>query len=426
MKEIIKSQRLGEEYIQIEHPSGLTLMLYPMKGYSTAYALFATQCGSIDDHFKTQQDDSYVQVPAGIAHFLEHKLFECEDGDAFAKYAKTGASANAYTSFDRTAYLFSCSDQFKETLSILLDFVTKPYFTQQTVEKEQGIIGQEIRMYDDNPDWQVFFNLLGALYQKHPIRVDIAGTVESIAQINADLLYRCYRTFYNLNNMVLAIAGNFEVDTVLELCDQILKPAENIVIERTPVDEPLQVAQKRVEVHLPVAVSLFQIGFKGRSLSPSENFKGQILDEVLLEILAGESSPLYRRLYDKGLINSTFVGEILCGRDYISMLFSGESRDPDQVYEAICQEVAKVQKEGIDPETFARVKKSVYGRYIGMYSRVDAVAGLMVQADFAGIGVYEILDVLSQITKEQLEERLASIYQVEHSALSVVSPVQEQ
>ena len=266
LTESVASRRLGEGYTRIEHPSGLTLMLCPMKGYSTAYALFATRCGSIDDSFSIG-DGEMVQVPNGIAHFLEHKLFESEEGDAFEQYAKTGASANAYTSFDRTAYLFGCTDRFRESLEILLNLVTTPYFTEQTVKKEQGIIGQEIRMYDDDPDWRVYFNLLGALYQEHPIRIDIAGTVESIAGISADLLYRCYNAFYNLNNMVLSIAGNFEIKDVVEACDKILKPAAPVRVSTREVQEPDEIRTRRVEQTLEVAAPLFQIGFKGRAKS---------------------------------------------------------------------------------------------------------------------------------------------------------------
>ncbi|MBP1577986.1 MAG: insulinase family protein, partial [Oscillospiraceae bacterium] len=229
LTETVVSRNLAENYTKIEHPSGLTLMLCPMEGFSSAYALFATRYGSIDSVFAVG-DGEFTEVPAGIAHFLEHKLFESEEGDAFALYAKTGASANAYTSFDRTAYLFSCTDKFDESIEILINLVTKPYFTAQTVQKEQGIIGQEIRMYDDDPEWRVYFNLLGALYHDHPLKTDIAGTVESISEITADLLYSCYHAFYNLNNMVLAVAGNFDIDTVVKACDKMLIPASDVKV----------------------------------------------------------------------------------------------------------------------------------------------------------------------------------------------------
>ena len=256
-KTILSSPILGERLLRVEHPTGLTILMCPMEGFSTAYAMFAAKVGSIDTTFKTQKEEDFVEVPAGIAHFLEHKMFECEDGDAFAKYAKTGASANAYTSFDRTAYLFSCSDNFRESMEILLDFVTKPYFTPETVQKEQGIIGQEIRMYDDDPGWRSLFNLLGALYHVNPVKLDIAGTTDSIAQITSDLLYRCYHTFYNLRNMVLVVAGNFQPEVVLELADKVLKKGEDITVQWRRADEPAPVVAHYVEQALPVSTPLF-------------------------------------------------------------------------------------------------------------------------------------------------------------------------
>ena len=420
MKETIGSRRIGEQYQKILHPSGLTILLYPMEGFQSAYALFATNYGSVDETFKTEGDADFVTVPAGIAHFLEHKLFESEDGDAFARYAKTGANANAYTSFDKTAYLFSCTDHFKESIEILLDFVTHPYFTPQTVEKEQGIIGQEIRMYEDNPDWRVYFNLLGALYHVNPVRTDIAGTVESIAKIDADLLYRCYHTFYNLHNMTLAVAGNFDPEVVLEAADRILKAAPKQELTRKVAEEPGDVRTSLVEQKLPVALPLFQIGFKGKAGTEKENLWGKIADEVLLDIIAGDSTPLYRRLLEAELINQSFEGEAMASRDYALTLFSGESRDPKRVRDEIATEILRLRSEGIDLEMFDRVKKAVYGRYMGMYGRADALAGLLVTAQFADVDAYEILEMLASLTLEQLNRRLPVSFDVERCALSIV------
>ena len=242
----VKSDRVGDRYYEVKHPSGLRIFVYPKEQNNSTYAVFGTRYGSVDTTFKRSDEADACTVPAGIAHYLEHKLFESEDGDAFARYAKTGANANAYTSFDVTCYLFSCTENVYESLEILLDFVQSPYFTEQTVQKEQGIIGQEIRMYDDDPQWRVMFNLLEALYHKHPVKVDIAGTVESIAQITPELLYRCYHTFYNLNNMVLCVAGNVELNKVLDLCDRMLKPSKPVEIERIFEEEPREVVKTRV------------------------------------------------------------------------------------------------------------------------------------------------------------------------------------
>lgn len=426
-KQVIQSKRLGEEMIKIKHKSGLTMLLCPMKGYSTAYATFTADVGSVDTGFKTQDDTEMVDVPEGIAHFLEHKMFENEDGDAFAKYALTGASANAFTSFDKTAYLFSCTDRFAESLEILLDFVRRPYFTAESVKKEQGIIGQEIRMYDDNGDWRVMFNLLGALYHNHPVHIDIAGTVESIAEITPELLYRSHRTFYNLNNMALCVAGNFDVQTVLDVADRVLKPDEKpIEIERKLVDEPDDICEKLVEQSLSVAAPLFQLGFKGVSEGAAGNLKSQILDEILAEILAGEASPLYRRLYDAGLINGTFDNEIMTGRDYICQIFSGESRDPKQVAKEICAEIARVRREGIDKAMFELCRRATYGRYIGMYARTESVAGLMSATYFVGIDdIYLPLDIVANATLEQITKRLETAFVEEKSALSIIWPIEE-
>ena len=419
LTESVASRRLGEGYTRIEHPSGLTLMLCPMKGYSTAYALFAARCGSIDDSFSTG-DGEMVQVPNGIAHFLEHKLFESEEGDAFEQYAKTGASANAYTSFDRTAYLFGCTDRFRESLEILLNLVTTPYFTEQTVQKEQGIIGQEIRMYDDDPDWRVYFNLLGALYQEHPIRIDIAGTVESIAEISADLLYRCYNAFYNLNNMVLSIAGNFEIKDVVEACDKILKPAAPVRVSTREVREPDEIRARRVEQTLEVAAPLFQIGFKGRAKSYRENILAQVTGELVCDLIAGESTALYRELYDEGLINAVFDTEVMAGPNYLVNIFSGESRDPDAVFARLTDGVRALQERGISEEDFERARRAAYGRYVGIYGNVESMAGMMVMAKLADFGAYEPLDLLGELTLNDAQAFLRENFDTERCALSVV------
>ncbi|HJF55469.1 MAG TPA: insulinase family protein [Anaerotruncus colihominis] len=424
---VIKSARLGQEMVKIKHPSGLTMLLCPMPGYSTAYATFTANVGSVDTGFKTQDDDAFVDVPEGIAHFLEHKMFENEDGDAFAKYAKTGASANAYTSFDKTAYLFACTDRFEESLEILLDFVRRPYFTKESVQKEQGIIGQEIRMYDDDGEWRVQFNLLQALYHNHPVRIDIAGTVESIAEIDDQLLYRCYRTFYNLNNMVLCVSGNFDIDAVLRVADRVIKPDEKPVeIERRHVDEPESICKPLVEQKFAVAAPLFQFGFKGRGGNPRENLKNQILDEILAEIIAGDASPLYRRMYDAGIINSTFGSEIMAGRDYMCAIFSGESREPERVADEIKAEVARMRREGVDKKMFELCRRATYGRYIGMYTRTASVAGLMSAVYFAGMDdMYALLDIVANATLDQMNERLQIAFNPEKSALSIVRPLDE-
>lgn len=421
-KTLIKNQRLREEYYSIDHPSGLKIVVWPMKGYSTTHALFGTKYGSINTTFKTSKESDFVTVPEGIAHYLEHKLFENEDCDVFELYAKTGASANAFTSFDKTCYLFSCTDHYEESLGILLDFVQAPYFTKETVEKEQGIIGQEIRMYDDAPNWRVMFNLLGALYHSHPVKIDIAGTVESIAQIDADLLYRCYHTFYNLHNMVLAVAGNVDVDRILEICDQHLKPCENIGLETVFPEEPAGIVKNVVRQKLEVATPLFQIGFKAVQETGLARVKAEMETNLVLALLADESSALYHELYEEGLINSAFSTEVFDGDGFFCSLFSGESRNPEEVMARILKAVENAKKNGLDRERFDIIKKFFYGSQVREMNNVEAVAMNLIDSAMVGVSAFDAAETVASIQFEDVQNRLEAQFKTECAALSIIEP----
>ncbi len=416
----IKNELLGERYYEIDHNSGLKIFVYPKENYSSTYAVFGTKYGSIDTCFRLEGEENFTEVPEGIAHFLEHKLFESEELDAFARYAKTGANANAYTSFDKTCYLFSCSDNFEESLEILLDFVSNPYFTEQTVQKEQGIIGQEIKMYQDEPGWESHFELLRALYHKHPVRIDIGGTVESIAQITAKLLYECYDTFYNPSNMALAVAGKVDVDTVLKIVDKMIKPKESKKIERKFMREPAEVLTKTFEKKLTVAMPIFAIGFKEDVKTPERTLKETLESNILLDIVAGKTSPLYESLLDEGLINTTFEADYFAGYGYSAHLFSGESKDYDIVRERITEELRRVMAEGVDREAFDRIKKKHYGGFIMNFNDVDSLANSLVGDYFNGDGLFDQLSVLESITAEDIDRRLNEAFNLENSAMSII------
>lgn len=425
MIEEIKSLRLNESYYKIKHPSGLTVLLYPMSGFSSAYALYGTRYGSIDTTFRSNANEEFITVPEGIAHFLEHKLFENEDGaDAFELFAKTGASANAFTSFDRTCYLFSCSDHFEEALGILLNFVQSPYFTEKTVQKEQGIIGQEIKMLQDRPGWRALFNLLKALYVNHPVKVDIGGTVESIAKIDADLLYRCYRTFYNANNMVLAIAGNFDYKKALEIVDRCVKPADiSIKADSKMPEEPSEVVQKKIEDRLEVSMPLFNIGYKEKPLSGKVLVKALAELEILTEIITGEGSRFYREAYDNHLIGATFSSEIFTGPDYFAILFDGESRQPMEVYKALNQAIKGFKKNGILPDEFNVAKRAVYGRYVRGFNNVENIAYSLITTHFQNVDLYDMIETVAAVTFDDVTKRLAGTMEEERSAISIVNPI---
>ncbi len=395
---IIKSAATGDSCIHVKHPSGLDIYICEMKGFSTVEALFGTKYGSINTMFRTKNDSEYTKVPEGIAHFLEHKLFENEDCDVFELYAKTGANANAFTTFDKTCYLFSCSKNYEESLKILLDFVQKPYFTKENVDKEQGIIGQEIKMTNDNPDWRVFFNLLGCMYHSHPVKIDIAGTVESIAEIDADLLYKCYDTFYNLNNMVLSVAGNISAEKVLAICDECLKPCVDKGLETVFPDEPDEIVRDEIKESQPIGTSIFNIGYKCRPCSGRENLAKSLRAMLAIDVFSDVSSPFYQDLLKKGLINSTFGSEVFTGDGYFSVIFSGESEDPAAVRDALKSEISRVCSEGLCEKDFQRAKKSAYGTLIRELNNVEAVANLLINSHMAGTGPYDTIEILSHTT----------------------------
>ena len=418
----ISGGSVGDFYYTGAHPSGLRVFLYPKEKSSTTYAIFSTKYGSIDSCFQRSDEPAPETVPEGIAHYLEHKLFESEDGDAFQRYAETGASANAYTSFENTSYLFSCTDRLYDSLEILLDFVQSPYFTEETVRKEQGIIGQEIKMYDDDPQWRVMFNYLRAMYHAHPIRQDIAGTVESIAQIIPDHLYRCYRTFYNLHNMAFVLAGSFDVDRVCQLLDQMLKPSDPVTVRRVFPEEPATVARPRVEEALSVALPLFQFGYKLPGTAPRGE-KDLAAAEVLLEVLASEASPLFRRLLDSGLVNeSSFASEFFEGEGYATLMFGGESNDPEAVAAAITEELLRLRKEGIDPAAFERSRRSLYGQNLAALNSTASIANAILSLTFKGREFFSYIHALAGITVADVEQFLAGL-PLEQQVLSIVKPL---
>lgn len=418
IKEIV-SEKLRDKYYKINHDSGLTIYVAPKEGYKSSYAIFGTHFGSVNSSFVTNGEE--VTVPDGIAHYLEHKLFESEDGDAFTKYAKTGANANAYTSFNTTCYLFSCTENFDESLRILLEFVRNPYFTKETVAKEQGIIGQEIKMYDDSPDWRVMINLLEAMFQKHPVRKDIAGTVETISEITPELLYTCYNAYYNLNNMVLAVAGNVTPEQVIAVADEVLTKKDEPLNTKSifPV-EPYEVGKDFVEQKLSVAVPLFQLGFKEASGDRRLTSKELAQTDILLSAFAGMASPLYKRLLDDELINQSFGFEYFEEMGYRAVIFSAESRDPEKAAKIIKEAARELHKTGISEAEFNRAKRSVYGSNVAALNSPENIATIMSSFNFAGRELYDYIEAVAATALDDVNERLRSQLDADNTTLSIV------
>ncbi|MDO5126103.1 MAG: pitrilysin family protein [Ruminococcus sp.] len=419
-KVVYEDKRTGERYVKIKHPSGLDVLIWKMEGFSTVEALFATKYGSVNTRFKTSDSDDYIEVPEGIAHFLEHKLFENEDCDVFDLYAVTGARANAFTSFEQTAYTFSTSGDYKRPLEILLGFVQQPYFTQETVDKEQGIIAQEIKMCNDSPNRKCFFNLLKAMYKNHPVRIDIAGTVESISHINAELLYTCYNTFYNLHNMCLSIAGDVDEDEVLRICDEYLIPAENKHLQSEFTDEPYEVFQKEIRETFKVGVPLFEIGFKANGFKGKELVRMELAGLIILPILFGPVSQVYKEMLQEGLINSTFSHQIFNGEGFFSCICSGESDNPHKVLKKCIEAVENVKKNGLDPKLFEMSKKSTYGSMIKGFNNVENCASLMMGANFENVDVFTWTNELADLTIEDCNKALKTLFDTNNVSISII------
>lgn len=422
-----ENKNINEKYYYFKHTSGLDVYVIP-KELGTYYALFGTNYGSIDRTFKRKCDSEFTTVPDGIAHFLEHKLFENENGvDTFERYAEYGASANAYTSSDKTAYLFSCTENFSQSLEILLDFVTHPYFTDKTVQKEQGIIAQEIRMYEDNPNWRVYFNLLRAIYNNHTVRIDTAGTVESIQKITPEILYSCYNTFYNPANMILCVSGKVTPQQVLEVCDKVLAPRQTFEIDRLYQDEPHHICQKKITEKLEVAFPLFSIGVKDNDV-PCDGIqlmKKQAEHDIIMEKLFSKSGDFYNRLYQQGLINQKFSYGYECGVSFAFSDISGESKDPDRLMAEFENELKKYADNFDDLFTdkdFETIKRVIYSKSVQQWDSTEEIANGFMNFKFMGADMLDYPEIISKITKSQVKKRFLSTYKSEFCAMSVILP----
>lgn len=423
-----KNELTGEELYSGVHSSGLRVYIIPKKDYSKSYAIFGTRYGSVDSKFVVPGETQLTEVPDGIAHYLEHKMFDQPDGsNVFDKFAKFGANANAYTSFNMTAYLFSCTSHMDENLKTLMDYVQSPYFTEESVQKEQGIIGQEIRMYDDSGEWKVFFNFLNCLYQKHPVKLEIAGTVESISHITADYLYKCYNTFYNLSNMSIVVIGDIEPHSIANMISDSVKKNEPFEeeIKKVYPDEPDAIAKEYSEQALSVSAPLFMLGFKDTDtgFSGDRLLKKDIETEILLRMIFGKSSPLYKRLYEEGLINSNYSFEYTVQPDYAFSSVSGESKDPKKVYDEVLREIDRIRSEGISEGDFERTKKVLWGHYIRSMNDVEDYANAFLANSFMGIDYFNYDRVYKAVTFEDVKKRFDEHFKKGFSALSVINPV---
>ena len=402
-------------------PSGLTVLCRTMPGYSSVHAIYATAFGSIHRDFLL--DGKPVSLPAGTAHFLEHKMCETPQGDSFSFYAKTGASANAFTSYDRTCYLFSATQKIDENLDILLGLVGKPWFTRATIAKEQGIIGQEIKMYDDSPDWRLLNALFRCLYSSHPLRDDIAGTVDSIARLTPQLLYSCTRAFYAPSNMVLSVAGKITMEQAVDACRRnglYRKRAPHTVEWDIPA-ETGPIPRREARLTMPVNKPCFGVGYR-EPVPDSGDLKRRLLLDMLGDLVAGGLTGLYRRLYDGGLVNPEFSGDFIAVRGACAVAFTGESDTPRQVADMLQAEIERLRREGVDPEVFTLVKNQLYGELLGEVESVEDAAEDAAAACLRGCSLADEIAALAELTVEDADALMQTALLEENRAYVQIDP----
>ena len=423
------SRLLDESYTKYTHKSGLDIYIFP-KSMSTKYALFGTKYGSIHNSFTVGNGKEVITVPDGIAHFLEHKLFFNEDGtDSFERFSELGADANAYTSFNKTAYLFSCTDCFEEALCELIDFVTHPYFTPESVASEIGIISEEIKMYDDSPGDRCFYGMLEGMYRSHSIRRNICGTERSIARITADTLYECHKAFYRLDNMVLILCGDICAETALRIVD------ERLAGVSTPIEHPQMVNENALEApvantpyleqRMQVSKPIFSIGFKDTDISPIpyDRQRKDAVMSILDEMLFSRAGELYNSLFDKKLISPAMSYGYTISESFAYHSIAGESDDPRAVLSLITEHIDRVRREGLDREDFERAKRVMYAESVRCFDSVENIANNLFTFVCEGAEILEYTDILGGVTFEDVCNAFACTFDPATVTLSVVAPI---
>ena len=421
---IIESSKIKEKVYIEKLENGMDVIIIPKKNAIKKYVIWGTHFGSIDNHFIMPTTGEEVYIPDGVAHFLEHKMFEQPNGtNSLDTLMALGIDANAYTSNDHTAYLFECTDNFYEGLDELMDYVQHPYFTEENVEKEKGIIGQEIGMYDDDPSWQLYINAMDCMYKENPIKIDIAGTVESISKITPDVLYKCYNTFYNPSNMTMVVCGDFEPEKLLNEIKKRLVPKENQgEIKRIYAKEETEINKKETEVKMELSNPLFLVGYKDATKNKENLVKRHIAIEIILNMLIGKSSELYKKLYEENILLSEPNFDYEFNNEYAHVTIYGQSKNPRRIYEEITKQVEKYIKNGLDEEHFKRIKKKIYGDYAIEYNSVADIARMFLADKMKGINSFDYIEEFNTVTKEYTESILKEVFDDENEILSIVNP----
>ena len=430
--QIIENLNAREKLYIEKLDNGLTIMIMPKSNIQKKYMIWATNFGSIDNKFIAPNEKEETSIPDGVAHFLEHKMFEQPNGtNSLDTLTAFGVNANAYTSTDQTCYLFECTDNFIPALDELMDYVQSPYFTDENVEKEKDIISQEIKMYDDYPQWEVYMNAIRCMYKDNPITIDIAGSVESIKEIDKDVLYKCYNTFYNPSNMVMCFAGDFEPKELIEEVKKRLKDVEKHgEIKRIYPEEQEKIVQKEITKQMEVSMPIFVIAIKDKQnlkeCSSEENVKRHIAIEIILNMLIGKSSNLYKKLYEAELITGEPYLEYEFSKEYAHIAITGSSNNPKKVLDELKKEIDNLKNKELDIEHFNRIKNMIYGNYIKEYDDVASIARMFVADYMKGINSFEYLENHKQITPEYVKQILDEAFDEEKMVISIVEPQKEK
>lgn len=418
--QVIYNSKVKQTVYKEKLENGLTVMIIPKKGVQKKYIIWGTHYGSNDNKFIVPGENEITEVPKGVAHFLEHKLFEQENGvNSLDKLTSIGVSANAYTTNDHTAYLYECTSNFYEALDEFMDYVQNPYFTDENVEKEKGIIGQEIQMYDDYPEWRVYLNTLEAMYHTNPVKLDITGTIETISHIDKDILYKCYNTFYNPSNMCLVVSGDFEPEVIIEeIKKRLIDKKQNGEIKRIFDKEEETIVKEKIEQELTVSKPLFTIGIKCK---PTEQkVKTHIAIQILLYILFGESSELYKELYKEGNMYSVPGLSYEFDDNYAHILISETANNPDEVFKKFKDKTKYYQQNGVNQKDFERIKKKLYGEYIRDFDDVTDLARIFLTDYMKGINSFDYLEEIDGIDDEFVNQVLKEYFVEDKMVLSVV------
>lgn len=420
--QIIENSKVKEKLYKEKLKNGLTVMIIPKKGIQKKYIIWGTNYGSNDSNFIVPGENNVTEVPKGVAHFLEHKLFEQENGvNSLDALTSLGVDANAYTTNNHTAYLYECTNNFYEALDEFMDYVQHPYFTDENVEKEKGIIGQEIMMYDDYPEWKVYLNTLEAMYHNNPVKLDITGTIETISKIDKEILYKCYNTFYNPSNMAMVVAGDFEPNELLEqIKKRLIEHETNGEIKRIYEEEAEDIVKDKIEQKMEVSKPLYTIGIKDTVPDTETKIKKHIAIEILLNILIGSSSNLYKQLYEMGNSYSVPSIEYEFDKTYAHILITGQSNDPEKLFEMFKQRVKEIKESGINREEFERTKKMIYGEYVKEYNDIVDISRMFLSDYFKGINSFDYIEEINTIYIEFVEQILKDVVNEKKMVLSVV------